>query len=58
MKELNERIVQIRDKWFIETRTGFDGPFDDKKEAAEYSRLLKSCNAARCEFAGLQFSAT
>ena len=58
MKDLDERIVQIRHKWFIETRTGFDGPFDNKKEAAEYSLLLKSCNAARDEFAGLQFSAT
>jgi len=58
MKELDGRIVQIRQKWFIETRTGFDGPFDNKKEAAEYFMLLKSCNAARSEFAGLQFSAT
>ena len=56
MNIYKERIIQIKEKWFIETRTGYDGPFEDKVEAKTYLRLLKSCDAARCEFAGLDFS--
>lgn len=56
MSIYKERFVQIKSKWFIETRTGYDGPFEDKSEAKKYLRLLKSCDAARCEFAGLEFS--
>lgn len=56
MSVFKERVIQIKTKWFIETRTGYNGPFEDKNEAKTYLRLLKSCDAARCEFAGLQFS--
>ena len=58
MKTSKERTIKIREKWFIETRTGYDGPFDNEDEAKNYLRLLKSCDAARCEFAGLDFSPT
>lgn len=51
-----ERIIKIREKWFVETRTGYDGPFCDEREAEKFLNLLKSCDAARCEFAGLEFS--
>jgi len=53
---LNERIININQQWFIETRTGYDGPFKNKDEAKKFLKLLKSCDAARAEFAGLQFS--
>jgi len=56
MNTFEERIIKIKQKWFIETRTGYDGPFDDELEAKNYLTLLKSCDAARSEFAGLQFS--
>lgn len=52
----NQRIFKIKQQWFIETKTGYDGPFINEKEAKKYLRLLKSCDAARSEFAGLQFS--
>lgn len=50
------RITNICGNWYIETRTGYDGPFEDKSEANQFLRLLISAEAARCEFAGLQFT--
>ncbi len=58
MKLFEKHIIKINNQWFIETRTGYDGPFDDKDEAKKYLSLLKDCDAARAEFAGLQFSAS
>ena len=55
MKEAN-RITQICGDWYIETRTGYDGPFEDKLEATQFIHLLKCTEAARSEFAGLQFT--
>lgn len=52
-----QRMIQISsNKWYIETRTGYDGPFDTEDEAKKYLSLLRSCDAARDEFAGLEFS--
>lgn len=51
----SNRIIKISGCWYIETRTGYDGPFDDKLEASRFLELLKSTDAARGEFAGLQF---
>lgn len=42
--------------WYVETRTGLDGPFDSEKDAIIFLDLIKSSNAARVEFAGLQYS--
>ena len=58
MSIFKEHVIQINNRWFVETRTGYDGPFADKVEAKNYLRLLKTCDAARCEFAGLDFSPT
>ena len=53
----NSQIVKIgRSGWYVETRTGFDGPFDSKGEAVTFLDLVKCSNAARVEFAGLQYS--
>jgi len=50
-------MVQVNNKnWYIETRTGFEGPFESEKEAKIYLNLVNSADAARVEFAGLQFS--
>ena len=54
MKEAS-RIKKISGAWYIETRTGYDGPFGNKLEASQFLRLLKCTEAARSEFAGLQF---
>mgnify|MGYP001822727123 CR=1 FL=1 len=51
----SERIISISGRWYIETRTGYDGPFDNKMEARQFLSLLKNTEAARNEFAGLQF---
>ena len=47
------RIKKIAEKWYIETRTGFEGPFDSKQEAEKFQFLNKCTDAARVEFAGL-----
>lgn len=49
------RIKKISGNWYIETRTGYDGPFENKLEASQFLSLLKCTEAARSEFAGLQF---
>jgi len=56
MNLFDKHIIEIKNKWFIETRTGYDGPFESKDEAKKYLRLKKGCDAARAEFAGLEFS--
>ena len=57
MNSPEQRIFKIdQHKWYIETRTGYDGPFDTRHEARQFLDLLQSCEAAREEFAGLDFS--
>lgn len=58
MQRNQAQIVKISNTgWYVETKTGFDGPFDTEKEASSFLDLIKSTNAARDEFAGLQYTA-
>ena len=51
------KIIQLNGgAWYIESRTGYEGPFESKKEAEYYAALIQSAEAARCEFAGLAFN--
>ena len=57
MSEKNSQIVKISNNgWYVETQTGLDGPFDSKDEVASFLNLLKRSDAARVEFAGLQYT--
>ena len=57
MRSKNSQIVKISNTgWYVETRTGFDGPFESEKEADIFLDLIKCSNAARVEFAGLQYT--
>lgn len=57
MISCNPQIVNIMNqKWYVESQTGLDGPFETEKEASVFLRLVKTSNAARMEFAGLQYS--
>ena len=57
MQGTHPHIVQISgSNWYVETRTGFEGPFNSKNEASEFLNLIESANAARIEFAGLQYT--
>ena len=47
------RVLKIVDSWYVETRTGYDGPFDNYDEAEAFLRLSQAVEAARVEFAGL-----
>ncbi|MDX1284254.1 MAG: hypothetical protein R3182_04540 [Draconibacterium sp.] len=59
MSGKNSQIVKInKNGWYVETRTGFDGPFSSEKEASIFLNLIKASDAARMEFAGLQFTPT
>ena len=54
MQSKNSQIVKISNiGWYVETRTGLDGPFESEKEASTFLDLIKCSNA---EFAGLQYS--
>ena len=57
MLEGNIQMLKINNKnWYVETKTGYDGPFESKEEAEKFQNLLKRSNAARIEFAGLQYT--
>lgn len=49
------RVLKLVDSWYVETRTGYDGPFDNYDEAEAFLRLSQTVEAARVEFAGLAF---
>jgi hypothetical protein len=46
----------MNQKWYIETHTGLDGPFDSELEAASYLDKINNSNPLEVEFAGLQFT--
>ena len=51
------QVVKINQNgWYVETRTGFDGPFSSEKEASTFLNLVRASDAARVEFAGLQYT--
>jgi len=49
------RLLKLVDRWYVETKTGYDGPFDSYDEAEAFLRLSQTVEAARVEFAGLAF---
>jgi len=49
------RLLKLVDSWYVETKTGYDGPFDSYDEAEAFLRLSQTVEAARIEFAGLAF---
>ena len=57
MQSNNSKVHRVNSSgWYVETRTGFDGPFETEQEAVSFLDLIKCSNAARVEFAGLQYS--
>lgn len=54
--EKQDQIVRIKDKWYVETRTGYAGPFDRRSEAKKHLLLMKDANTAQLPFAGLSLS--
>lgn len=57
MDNNEKNILQFASgSWYIETRTGFEGPFQTSDEARHYLDLLEQTEAARAEFAGLQYT--
>ena len=57
MASQHSQILKINSKdWYVETKTGYDGPFPSEEEAESFLDLVKCSNAARVEFAGLQYT--
>ena len=57
MGETQPGMIKVNgENWYVETKTGFDGPFTSKEEAKHFLRLIDLSNAARIEFAGLDYS--
>lgn len=53
----NAQMLKINNKdWYVETKTGFDGPFKTEEEASSFLDLMRCSSAARVEFAGLQYT--
>ncbi len=50
------QIVRIKDAWYVETRTGYEGPFDELSEARKYLLLNEDVEMARMGFAGLSLT--
>lgn len=49
------RVIKLVDAWYVETKTGYDGPFDSYEDAEAFQRLSLTTEAARMEFVGLDF---
>lgn len=57
MSAKSAQVVKINQNgWYVETRTGFEGPFTSEQEASVFLDLIKASDAARMEFAGLQYT--
>lgn len=50
------RVLKLVDSWYVETKTGYDGPFESYDEAETFLRLSDTAEVARMEFAGLAVS--
>ncbi|MGD8926916.1 MAG: hypothetical protein PVG20_08685 [Thioalkalispiraceae bacterium] len=50
------KIIERNELWYIETPTGYEGPFDTRYEARKYLSLCKRADVARVEFAGCEDS--
>ena len=47
------RVLEQNRLWYVETPTGYEGPFDDKQEAKTFARLRRNADFARLEVADL-----
>ena len=47
------RVIEQNQLWYVETPTGYEGPFDNKQEARSFARLHRSADFARLEVADL-----
>ena len=47
------RVIQRNRVWYVETPTGYEGPFEDLAEAKDFARIRRSADFARLEFADL-----
>ena len=47
------RVIERNHFWYVETPTGYEGPFDDQAEAKAFARIRRSADFARLELADL-----
>lgn len=43
------RVVERNHRWYVETPTGYEGPFEHEEEAIAFARLQRCADLARFE---------
>jgi len=49
-----DRVIERNQLWYVETESGYEGPFNHFSDAREFLRLKQKADSARVEFAGLE----
>jgi len=47
------RVIEQNQLWYVETPTGYEGPFEDRQEAKDFALLRRGADFARLEMADL-----
>lgn len=50
------KIIEYNERWYIESPSGFEGPFDSRYDAQRYLSSGKQSGAKRVEFTELEGS--
>jgi len=52
-KKNDSRLIERNHLWYVETPTGYEGPFDNEAEAQTFARIRRRADIARMELADL-----
>jgi hypothetical protein len=52
-KKNEQRLIERNRLWYLETSTGYEGPFESEAEAQAFARIRRSADFARMELADL-----
>jgi len=52
-KKNQYRVVERSRLWYLETPTGYEGPFDTEAEATAFTKIRKCADFARLELVDL-----
>lgn len=52
-KKNEQRLIERNHLWYLETPTGYEGPFETEVEAATFARIRTRADFARMELVDL-----
>lgn len=52
-KKSEQRLIERNHLWYLETPTGYEGPFDNEAEAQAFARIRIRADFARMELVDL-----